>query len=225
VTDLDNGLGAGESRRPMRRIIFLGPPGAGKGTQAVELARALRVAHLSTGDLLRAAVQAKSPLGGEADGFMRAGALVPDDLVIRLIEERIHSPDAREGFLFDGFPRTIAQADALGHLTPVDRVVYFEIPEAVLTERLTQRRVCPNDGRVYNLATNPPKRPGVCDLDGAALVQRSDDHPEAVKTRLRAYVEKTRPLLEYYRSRGLLRSVDATGTPAGVAARIRAELT
>lgn len=208
----------------MRRIIFLGPPGAGKGTQAVELAKARGLLHLSTGDLLRAAVQAKTPLGVEADRYMREGALVPDDLVIRMIAERLRSPDAQHGFLFDGFPRTIAQADALAKITPVDHVLFFEIPEQALMERLTQRRVCPVCGTVYNLTTNPPKRHGICDREGATLVQRNDDHPDAVRTRLKAYADKTRPLLEYYGSRGQLRSIDATGSPAEVAERIRAAI-
>lgn len=208
----------------MHRIVFLGPPGAGKGTQAIEIAHALGVPHLSTGDLLRAAVAARTPLGLEADGHMRAGRLVPDPLVLRILGERLERPDAREGFLLDGFPRTVAQAEALARVTPIDRVIAFEIPEAMLVERLTQRRQCPSCGSVYNLASRPPVRPGVCDRDGTALEARSDDRPEAVRTRLAVYQEQTAPLVAHYRALRLLVPVDATGTTDDVRQRIRAAL-
>ena len=205
----------------MHRIVFLGPPGAGKGTQAVGIATWLGVPHLSTGDLLRAAVSAKTPLGLQADGFMREGKLVPDDLVLGLIEQRLKAPDAQAGFLFDGFPRTRVQAEALTRITPLDRVIFFEIREDVLVERLTQRRNCPKCGTVYNLSTAPPHRAGVCDRDGTPLIHRNDDRPDAVATRLRAYHEQTAPLLGYYRERKLLRPIDATGTPNEVERAIR----
>ncbi|MGI0132726.1 MAG: adenylate kinase [Thermoplasmata archaeon] len=208
----------------MPRIVFLGPPGAGKGTQAVELAGALHIPHLSTGDLLRAAVAAGTPLGREADGFMRAGQLVPDPLVLGLLRERLEAPDAKVGFLLDGFPRNVAQAKALEGITPIDHVVSFEIPETLLAERLTQRRSCPTCGAVYNLITAPPRDPARCDRDGVSLVQRSDDRPEAVATRLRAYREQTAPLLEHYRKLGVLRPIDARGTREEVARRIRSVL-
>ena len=208
----------------MPRIIFLGPPGAGKGTQAVEIARELGIPHLSTGDLLRAAVAAKTPLGSEADRYMRAGELVPDSLVLGLLKERLERPDARSGFLLDGVPRTVPQAEALERIAPVDHVVSFEIPESALEERLTQRRSCPACGTVYNLSTAPPRVAGRCDRDGAALTQRSDDRPEAVETRLAAYRDQTAPLLGYYRARGRLRPVDAQGSRDEVARRVRAVL-
>lgn len=203
------------------RIVFLGPPGAGKGTQAIEIARSLGVPHLSTGDLLRSAVRAGTPLGQEADGHMRAGRLVPDPLVLRILGERLEQPDAAGGFLLDGFPRNVPQAEALAGVTHVDRVISFEIPEAMLVERLTQRRHCPTCGSVYNLATRPPKRSGHCDREGAALQQRSDDQPEAVRTRLAVYQEQTAPLIAHYRALGLLVPVDATGAPETVRDRIR----
>jgi adenylate kinase len=206
----------------MLRVVFLGPPGAGKGTQAGGLARELGVPHLSTGDLLRAAVASGSALGKEAEGHMRAGRLVPDDLVLRLLKDRLDEPDARRGFLLDGFPRNVAQAVALGRITPVDRVLDFRIPSASLVERLTQRLHCPTCGRVYNLATRPPLRAGICDDDGTPLATRSDDREEAVRTRLKVYETETAPLSEYYRGRGLLRPIEAVGDPAEVARRVRA---
>jgi len=208
----------------MLRVAFLGPPGAGKGTQAVEVARHLRMPHLSTGDLLRSAVAARSPLGLEADGHMRAGRLVPDALVLQILNERLRQDDAKEGFLLDGFPRNVAQAEALARLTPLDRVVCFEIPEGLLVERLTQRQHCPKCGTLYNLATKPPRRPGVCDLDGTELVRRSDDREEAVRTRLRVYREQTEPLIAHYRALGVLVPIDATGTPDEVRHRVEAAL-
>lgn len=208
----------------MPSIVFLGPPGAGKGTQAAGLSRRLGLVHLSTGDLLRAAVRAGTPLGREADVHMRAGELVPDALVLGLIRERLEAPESRAGLLFDGFPRTVAQAEALGHLTALDAVVFFDLPESVLVERLSERRSCPACGTVYNLATNPPARAGACDRDGHELVQRSDDVPEAVHRRLAAYRESTEPLLGYYRERGLLRVLDAQGSPAEVQRRLAALL-
>ncbi|HUI38464.1 MAG TPA: adenylate kinase, partial [Thermoplasmata archaeon] len=193
----------------MHRLIFLGPPGAGKGTQATILAREMGLAHLSTGDLLRAAVAAGTPLGVEADRYMRAGQLVPDRLVLGILEERVGETDTAAGFILDGFPRTVPQATALERIAPATRVISFEIPESRLVERLTQRRVCSTCGTPYNLSTNPPARPGVCDRDGAPLAHRSDDQPEPVRTRLKVYWEKTAPLLDYYAGRGLLLRVDA----------------
>lgn len=208
----------------MHRVVFLGPPGAGKGTQASSLARELGVPHLSTGDLLRAAVAARSPLGLEAEGHMAAGRLVPDGLVLKILGERLGRPDAHAGFLLDGFPRNTTQAAALDRMTPIDVVVAFEVPTELLVERLSGRRVCPTCQTVYHLSSSPPKAPGRCDQDGAELVQRPDDRPDAVRTRLAVYAEQTAPLFEFYRSRGLLRPIDATGTPAEVATRIRTVL-
>jgi adenylate kinase len=204
----------------MRRIVFLGPPGAGKGTQAIDLAHRLAILHLSTGDLLRAAVARRTPLGLEAESFIKAGQLVPDDLVLRILKERLAQPDADAGFLLDGFPRTLPQAEALATISAIDRVVQFDIPDSALVERLTRRVTCPKCGTTYNTRTRPPAHPGVCDLDGTALVQRNDDREEAVRTRLRVYQDQTAPLVEYYESRGLLRAIDATGDPRVVGQRV-----
>jgi adenylate kinase len=208
----------------MHRIVFLGPPGAGKGTQATLLSRELNVPHLSTGDLFRAAVAARTPLGLEADGHMRAGRLVPDDLVLRILQERLSQPDAAQGFLLDGFPRNLAQAETLDRISPVDVVVSFDLPDQVLIRRLSARWVCPKCQSVYNLESRPPRAQGRCDQDGSELVQRPDDRPEAVTTRLKVYSSQTAPLLEYYRRRGILRPVDANGSPEDVTRRIRSAL-
>lgn len=208
----------------MLRLIFLGPPGAGKGTQAANLARELGVAHLSTGDLLRSAVAAGTPLGRQAEGHMRAGRLVPDDLVLGILRERLSQPDARPGFILDGFPRNVPQAKALAEITPLDRVVSFELSSHDVLERLVGRRVCPRCQTVYNVVSRPPREAGRCDLDGADLEQRPDDRPEAITTRLAVYAEQTAPLLEHYGRLGLLRPIDARGSPDDVARRLRTAL-
>lgn len=205
----------------MHRVVFLGPPGAGKGTQAARLAKELGIPHLSTGDLLRAAVAARTPLGVAAQGHMDAGRLVPDDLVLQILNERLAQPDALGGFLLDGFPRNLAQAEMLQVITPLDVVVSFDLPASLLVERMSGRRVCPACQSVYNVTTQPPKAAGHCDRDGTELIQRPDDRPEAIWTRLAVYAEKTAPLLGHYQEVGLLRSLDATGTPEDVATRLR----
>lgn len=209
---------------PMHRIVFLGPPGVGKGTQAEILSKQLGVPHLSTGDLLRAAVAARTPLGLEAEGHMDAGRLVPDDLVLRILNERLAGSDARAGYLLDGFPRNLGQAEKLGKIAPLDAVLSFELPANLLVERLSGRRICPTCQSVYNVVTRPPKVSGRCDRDGSELLQRPDDRPEAIATRLAVYAEQTAPLLAYYRRAGLLRPVDASGTADEVAARVRRAL-
>jgi adenylate kinase len=203
-----------------RRIVFLGPPGAGKGTQAARVAQELGIPHLSTGDLLRQTAREGTPLGQGAEQHMRAGRLVPDDLVLSILGERLAQPDAQRGFLLDGFPRNVAQAKALDKVAPIERVVAFRIPESMLVERLTQRRTCPKCGAGYNLATAPPRVPGRCDRDGELLVQRSDDSEAAIRTRLKVYQQETMPLLEFYRRHGTLVEIDADGSPEAVASRI-----
>ncbi len=209
------------------RLILFGPPGAGKGTQAKQLEVATGRPQLSTGDMLRAARREGSALGTQAATFMDAGKLVPDEVVIGLIEERIEKPDAGSGFLLDGFPRTIPQAEALERMLQqkgqrIDHVVSIEVPDEDIVRRLSARRSCPNDGSVYHLEHMPPKQPGVCDKCGSALVQREDDKPETIKKRLAAFHEQTAPLKRYYEERGLLRPVDGTRAPNDVTAAIRA---
>ncbi len=206
------------------RIAFLGPPGAGKGTQAKLLASELRVPHLSTGDMLRAAVKERTPPGLQAESTMKAGKLVPDALVLDLLRQRLQQPDAAKGALLDGFPRNVAQAEALTTFLPLDRVIYFEIPVGELLPRLTERRSCPACGTIYNLRSHPPAKAGRCDRDGTELVHRPDDREEAVRTRLEVYNRETAPLLEYFRSKGLLSTVRATGSVEEVQAAVRAAL-
>jgi adenylate kinase len=209
------------------RVAFLGPPGAGKGTQARDLAQEWRVLHLATGDMLREAVAAGSPLGRETKGYMDQGALVPDDVIIRMMGERLGQADASRGFILDGFPRTIAQAEALAKLLKdlgqtLDTVVYFDVSEPELLRRLTGRRVCRKCGHSYHITSNPPRRAGVCDECGGELYQRDDDAEATVRKRLEVYQRQTAPLLDYYRQRSLLATVSGEGPLATIRDSIRA---
>src|SRR2546430_14403396 len=191
------------------RLAFLGPPGAGKGTQARALAREWSVAHLATGDMLRDALAAGPRLGLEAKRYMDQGALVPDDVIIGLMRERLAPPDAAAGFTGDGFPRTIAQAEALAGLLKdagqaLDRVIYFEVPEPELMRRLTGRRICRRCQTAYHLVSAPTKTPGVCDACGGELYQREDDSEATVRNRLEVFARQTAPLLASYPPRRLL---------------------
>jgi adenylate kinase len=208
------------------RVAFLGPPGAGKGTQARELSREWDVPHVATGDMLREAAAAGTPLGREAKGYMDRGALVPDDVIIRMIAERLRQPDARKGFLLDGFPRTIAQAEALERLLKdlgqsLERVVYFEVSEPELLRRLTGRRVCRACQTAFHVVSAPPKTPGVCDRCGGELYQREDDSESTVRHRLGVYTRQTAPLLDWYRGRGLLVGVAGEGPIADIRRGVR----
>ncbi len=209
------------------RVIFLGPPGAGKGTQAQALAKEWGVPHVATGDMLREAVAAKTPLGLEAKRHMDSGGLVPDDVVIGLVGERLAQPDARAGVVLDGFPRTVTQAEALDALfartgLTLDRVIFFDVSRAELLRRLTGRRVCRACGRTFHLVSAPPKVAGKCDVCGGELYQRTDDSEATVGTRLDVYEKQTSPLLDYYRSRKLLATIAGEGSVAQVAEAIRA---
>jgi len=208
------------------RVVFLGPPGAGKGTQARDLAQEWGVPHIATGDMLREAVAAGTPLGQDAKRYMDQGALVPDDVIVGVIAERLGKPDAKRGFLLDGFPRTIPQAEALRALLdslgqPLDRVIFFDVSEAELLRRLTGRRVCRNCGATYHVVSAPSARPGVCDRCGGELYQRADDSEATVRNRLRVYATQTEPLLAYYRDKRLLSSVRGEGTIQTIGAALR----
>jgi adenylate kinase len=208
------------------RVIFLGPPGAGKGTQAQALAREWGVPHVATGDMLREAVAAQTPLGLEAKRHMDSGGLVPDDVVIGLVGERLAQPDAKAGVVLDGFPRTVAQAEALDALfartgLSLDRVIYFNVSRDELLRRLTGRRVCRACGHTFHLVSAPPKVAGKCDACGGELYQRVDDSEATVATRLDVYQKQTSPLLAYYRGRNLLAEVAGEGSVPQVAEAIR----
>jgi adenylate kinase len=199
------------------RVLFLGPPGAGKGTQARELAQEWGVPQIATGDMLREAMAADTPLGREAKQYYDRGALVPDDVIVGMIADRLAQPDAKRGFILDGFPRTIGQAEALGRLLdslgqPLDRVFFFDVPEAELLRRLTGRRVCGVCGATYHVTSAPSRRPGICDRCDGQLYQRADDSEDTVRNRLAVYATQTAPLLEYYRQRGVLTPVPAEGS-------------
>ncbi len=203
------------------RLVLLGPPGSGKGTQGAKLAEALGVPRISTGDILRRNVASGTELGTKAKAFMEAGGLVPDDLVIAMTAERLKEPDARKGFVLDGFPRTIAQAEALAKLAPLDAVVNLFLEPEELVKRSAGRRVCPNCESVYHLVSNPPRRAGICDKCGSALVTRPDDREEVVRTRIETYERQTAPLVQYYKERGLLREVYASGVIDEIGERIQ----
>jgi adenylate kinase len=208
------------------RLIFLGPPGAGKGTQARTLAQGGGVPQIATGEMLREAVAAGTPLGREAKRIMDTGALVPDDVMIGLIADRLRQADAGAGFILDGFPRTIAQAEALDRLLKdlgqvLDRVVYFEVAEPELVRRLTGRRLCRRCQTAFHVVSAPPRQPGVCDRCGGELYQREDDSEATVRNRLQVYARQTAPLLDYYRHRNLLTSVSGEGAIATIGAAIQ----
>jgi adenylate kinase len=198
------------------RVIFLGPPGADKGTQARRAAARWGVPQISTGDMLREAVAAGTELGREAKAYMDAGGLVPDAVIIGLAGEALARPDTRKGFVLDGFPRTLPQAEALDRLLDergleLDRVVLFRTPEVELLRRITGRRVCGQCGRNYHLASSPPAKPGICDNCGGPLHQRSDDEEATVRRRLAVYERDTRPVVEHYRGQGLLEEIAGEG--------------
>ncbi len=190
------------------RIILLGLPGAGKGTQAKILAEELNIPHISTGDILRQASEDRTPLGLKAKEYMDKGHLVPDDLIIDLIKERIKREDCKKGFLFDGFPRTIPQAEALEKISNIDKVINLKVEDEVAIERLSGRRTCKGCGALYHIIYLPPKRERICDRCGGELIIREDDKKEAILKRLEVYREETQPLIKYYRKKGLLIIID-----------------
>ncbi len=193
-------------------VIFLGPPGAGKGTQARLLQQREGIPQVSTGDILRAATARQTPLGRQAKQYMDRGELVPDDVMISLIEERLNQPDAQRGFVLDGYPRTQGQAHALDRVLAatgrrIDAVVYFDIADGVVLRRLTGRRVCRQAGHIYHIEFSPPRVPRRCDTDGSELYQRDDDREETVRRRLDVYHRDTEPLVDFYRRGGVFESV------------------
>jgi len=194
-------------------LILMGLPGAGKGTQAEKISKEYNIPHISTGDMFRLAISEGTELGVKAKQFMDKGELVPDEVTIGIVEERLRMDDCKQGFLLDGFPRTLAQAEALNDLlenmgTSIDYVLHVDVPEDKLVERLTGRRICPTCGALYHTIYNPPKTEGVCDKDDTALIQREDDTVETVQNRLTVNIKQTQPLLDYYGSQGTLIKVN-----------------
>jgi len=210
-------------------LVLLGPPGSGKGTQGVRLQEDFRLPYYATGDILRAAVRDETELGQAAKEYMDRGDLVPDEVIIGVIIERLEDAEAADGFILDGFPRTMPQAEALdSELQKLDRgltaALLIEVPEEEVVRRLGGRRTCAKNGHVFHVDFDPPKEQDVCDIDGSRLVVRDDDEPEVIRHRLEQYEEKTEPLVDYYDGKGLLRRIDGAQAPDEVGDRIRALL-
>jgi adenylate kinase len=220
----------GHQDRRMTVVVMLGAPGAGKGTQAALLAERLQTAHVATGDLFRAAVREGTPLGHEAQKFMERGQLVPDDITIRMLLDRMDQADAAKGAILDGFPRNRAQAEALDtalaeRSAKVDHAVEIRVPSDEVVRRLSGRWVCRDGGHPYNQDSNPPREPGRCDIDGSPLVQREDDKPETVRARLEIQLASLGEVLAHYANRGILRTVDGTRSIEDVAEDVVAVVT
>jgi len=203
------------------KLIFLGPPGAGKGTIADLAMNELKLPHISTGDLFRAAVKNETPLGLKVKGIMASGGLVSDDITIALVKERLAEKDAATGWILDGFPRTIPQAEALEALAAADMAVNFDVADDVVVGRLSGRRVCRTCGKIYHVKNMPPKKAGLCDLDGGELYTRDDDQEAAIKVRLDTYRKQTAPLIEWYGKKGKLITIDGVGEPRAVLERFK----
>jgi len=206
-------------------LILLGPPGSGKGTQAKKMVDRYHLPQISTGDILRAALKEKTSLGLEAKKYMDQGKLVPDDVVVGIVRDRLKASDCRGGFILDGFPRTVPQAEALGTTLQamhrgIDYVISIEVANAELLKRLGGRRTCRNCGAMYHLLFDPPKKEGVCDTCGGELYQRDDDQEKTIRERLKVYDEQTAPLIHYYRGKGLLRAIDGVGEVEEIFQRI-----
>ena len=205
-------------------LIFLGAPGAGKGTLATLLSKDYGIPQISTGDLFRAAVKDGSELGRKVKGIMEKGELVPDSLTVELVRERLAKPDAQQGYILDGFPRTVAQADALAESQKIDAAINFRISDELVIRRLSGRRVCRSCGAIYHIDNMPPKVEGTCDRCGGEMYIRDDDKIESIKNRLRVYKEQTEPLIAYYREEGLLQEIDSSKSPQDSLGQIKSLL-
>lgn len=195
------------------KIIFLGAPGAGKGTQASILSKKMNIPHISTGDIIRNTLKEETEVGKQAKDYIEKGLLVPDDVVIKIIADRLSKEDCKKGFILDGFPRTVSQAQALEEMgINIDHVIAIDIPDETIVERLSGRRQCSKCGATYHITDNPPKDDNVCDLCGKELVTRKDDNPETIRKRLSVYHEATEPLMEYYTNKGILNKVNSEGS-------------
>lgn len=206
------------------KLIFLGPPGAGKGTIAAIAKAHYGIPHISTGDLFREAIANKTDLGLKVKAILDSGELVPDEITVEMVRRRLQEGDVQKGFILDGFPRTTGQAESLQEITSMDRVINFVLPEEAVIKRLSGRRIAKQSGRVYHIIFNPPKTEGICDESGEELIQRPDDRPEAIKKRLEVYRAQTEPLIAYYRNKELLTDIDASPSPEEVAKSLEREM-
>lgn len=206
------------------KMVFLGPPGAGKGTIAVRAKEFFNIPHISTGDLFRSNIKNETQLGLKVKEILASGGLVPDSVTIEMVKNRIAEPDCKNGFILDGFPRTIPQADALAEMTDIDAVVNFVVPMEEVVKRLSGRRMCPSTGRLYHIVFNPPKVEGKDDETGEDLIQRPDDKEDAIVHRLEVYESQTKPLIDYYKKKGLIKEIDASVKPSDVFERLKAAL-
>jgi len=192
------------------KLVFIGPPGIGKGTYAKAISQKYGIPHISTGDIFREEIAKGSELGRRVKEYVDKGLLVPDEIVIEVVKRRLSQPDCAKGFILDGFPRTLRQAEALDQITRIDAVLLFNAPLEIIIERVSGRRICPNCGAIYHVKWRPPKTPDVCDVCGARLIKRRDDEPDVVRRRYEIYLQTFTPIIEYYRRKGLLVEVDAS---------------
>ncbi len=205
-------------------IVLLGPPGAGKGTAAALMKKELGIPHISTGDIFRENIKNGTELGKKVQGIMAAGGLVPDEVTIEMVRDRLSKDDTASGYILDGFPRTIAQAEALETIDEIDKVINFVLDEEEIVRRLSGRRLCKSTGRIYHIVSNPPKKEGIDDETGEPLIQRDDDKPEAIRHRLEVYRKDTAPLIDFYRKRNLIADIDASVSPEEVLSAVIAAL-
>ena len=205
-------------------IVLLGPPGAGKGTAATLMKKELGIPHISTGDIFRENIKNGTELGKKVQGIMAAGGLVPDEVTIEMVRDRLSKDDTASGYILDGFPRTIAQAEALETIDEIDKVINFVLDEEEIVRRLSGRRLCKSTGRIYHIVSNPPKKEGIDDETGEPLIQRDDDKPEAIRHRLEVYRKDTAPLIDFYRKRNLIADIDASVSPEEVLSAVIAAL-
>ncbi|MCF7914447.1 MAG: adenylate kinase [Spirochaetaceae bacterium] len=205
-------------------LIFLGPPGAGKGTIAVRVKQSYHIPHISTGDLFRAHIHNKTEIGTQVQAILDSGELVPDELTIEMVRQRLQEDDSRNGFILDGFPRTIPQAEALEDFAQIDGVLNFELSKESIVKRLSGRRIAKQSGKVYHIHYNPPKVEGKCDESGEPLIQRPDDKPEAIENRLEVYQRQTAPLINYYAEKGLLIVINAEPSADEVFTQVKEKL-
>ncbi len=206
------------------RLVFIGPPGIGKGTYASILSKKYGIPHISTGDIFREEIAKGTELGKKVKEYVEKGLLVPDEIVIEVVKQRLSQPDCQKGFILDGFPRTLRQAEALDQMTKIDAAILFEAPVEVIIERVSGRLVCPKCGAIYHVKWRPPKKPGICDVCGSKLVRRKDNEPDVVRRRYEIYLQTFTPIIDYYRKKGLLIEINAAREAEEVIADLEQKL-